>query len=144
MRPPELDTHEMILDWKMAILQRMCQEDEGMKTSQLNITTAKPFEIFYRIENEEGKIITSCAIRDNPDGKRVIWDLSTDSDYRRQGYATKLLTFLCEKFINHDLFLTCDPMDDKPMDKEQLAKFYRKFGFEFYSSQDLWMTRAAR
>ena len=111
------------------------------KALGLSITTAKPFEMFYRIQDDKGKIIVSCSVRDEPDGKRVIWSLSTDSEHRRNGYATQLMKFICEKFINYDLFLTCDPMDDKPMDKEQLAKFYRKFGFEFYSNQDFWMMR---
>ena len=53
-------------------------------------------------------------------------------NYRRQGYARRLLQFVCEVADGngYTLRLSIQPQADRPMNMHQLRSFYQQFGFK--------------
>ena len=64
------------------------------------------------------------------DTLRELVRVQVDSEYRGKGVATALLNKVIEIYGIDDLLLTVVPLTNDGLNKEQLTKFYSKFGFE--------------
>ena len=62
--------------------------------------------------------------------------IETSSAYRGMGIATAMLNKAIEVLKDYNLYLNVIPMkrDDGDKDKDQLIKFYSKFGFKKYDA----------
>ncbi len=98
-----------------------------------------------RIEGHAGlKLAVPTALPQNMRGRVVeLRSLRTDPDHRSGGEATRLMlaTTLEADIHRYFLMLHVDPDEDSPLDREQLANWYHRFGFTTIQAEPMLMVR---
>lgn len=89
---------------------------------------------FHFITDENGDGIGSVIERKTEWGAIEVFFLYVDVNHRGKGYGRKLMETVIARHPDAVLDLTAEPFVDKPMDKEQLIKFYESLGFEKYNA----------
>lgn len=72
-----------------------------------------------------------------------IMHLRTHQEYLRQGYASKLLQFVIDKYPSYDMILVPHPSLGT-ISLAGLENFYRKFGFGYASGNTIMIRKVAR
>ena len=116
-------------------------------TMALEITTIKTVRYCYINATFNGERVGKvCIDLDADDANRYVKAyggnfakiviVETSSDYRGTGIATAMLNKAIEVLKDYNLYLNVIPMkrDNGDKDKDQLIKFYSKFGFKKYDA----------
>ena len=62
-------------------------------------------------------------------GHLWVYNIWTHHEYRKRGLATKIMEAILLKFGDETLYMGVDNFENRPMDNDQLAAWYVRFGF---------------
>jgi len=94
---------------------------------------------FY-IANGRGEEVASAEVYEKQD---TLWitNVWVHPDYRKQGFAAAIFNDILRCYKNSDLYLGVHGFTDRPLSDEQLAAWYKKFGFKETSVPSIMMRR---
>ena len=105
--------------------------ETGEETEPIYVDTVSETERWTTKDPETDKVICSAYVY-----KYVnkTWEFSrgkTWKQHRNKGHFTRLLQTMVDEYSYRDIKICACPMGDKPMSREQLIKYYERFGFVY-------------
>ncbi len=83
---------------------------------------------FILAKDENGHMVGCGQLKVHRNGVYELASLAVAARWRKRGVASKIITYLISAAPNGWLYLTC---------RQNLGKFYRKFGFEVIAPEEL-------
>jgi GNAT superfamily N-acetyltransferase len=75
-----------------------------------------------------------CYYSNNPEKFPIIYNLYIEKEYRRKGFARKLLELVIAEILSKGdtpIFIEADPQENS-ISKEELSKFYQSLGLTVF------------